>query len=120
MGTHKLVSDQFIGGDVDAGYGVVADAFRRNFDQRDEVGAACCVYRDGRKVGGSKTVVRVTMRIRSGPSRVTTRLVVPSEITPHSGSYDSSSGSSSTIRAVSPRYSQARITATGSITSSET
>ena len=44
------VSAQLIGGGVDEGYGGVADAFRRNFEERDEVGAACCVYRDGRKV----------------------------------------------------------------------
>jgi CubicO group peptidase (beta-lactamase class C family) len=37
-------------GDVDDGYGPVADAFRRNFAERDEIGAACAVYRDGRKV----------------------------------------------------------------------
>ena len=39
-----------IQGDVDDGYGPVADAFRRNFADRGEVGAACAVYRDGRKV----------------------------------------------------------------------
>lgn len=39
-----------IGGDVDEGYGPVADAFRRNFAERGEVGAACAVYRDGRPV----------------------------------------------------------------------
>jgi CubicO group peptidase (beta-lactamase class C family) len=37
-------------GDVDEGYGPVADAFRRNFAERGEVGAACAVYQDGRKV----------------------------------------------------------------------
>jgi len=37
-------------GDVDEGYGPVADEFRRNFVERGEVGAACAVYRDGRKV----------------------------------------------------------------------
>ena len=45
-----MMSGQLIGGDVDAGYGGVADAFRANSAERDEVGAACCVYRDGRKV----------------------------------------------------------------------
>ncbi|BCJ49958.1 esterase [Actinoplanes sp. NBRC 14428] len=35
---------------MDEGYGPVADAFRRNFTQRGEIGAACAVYRDGRKV----------------------------------------------------------------------
>jgi CubicO group peptidase (beta-lactamase class C family) len=37
-------------GDVDEGYGPVADAFRRNFAERGEIGSACAVYRDGRKV----------------------------------------------------------------------
>jgi CubicO group peptidase (beta-lactamase class C family) len=39
-----------IGGDVDAGYGRVADEFRANFEDRREVGAACAVVRDGRPV----------------------------------------------------------------------
>lgn len=39
-----------IGGDVDEGYGAVADEFRRNFAERGELGAAVAVYRDGRKV----------------------------------------------------------------------
>jgi CubicO group peptidase (beta-lactamase class C family) len=39
-----------IGGDVDDGYGKVADAFRRNLSSGKEVGAALAVYRDGRKV----------------------------------------------------------------------
>lgn len=37
-------------GEVDEGYGPVADAFRRNFAERGEIGAACAVYRDGQKV----------------------------------------------------------------------
>jgi CubicO group peptidase (beta-lactamase class C family) len=37
-------------GDVDAGWGAVADAFRRGFESGGEVGAACCVYRAGRPV----------------------------------------------------------------------
>jgi CubicO group peptidase (beta-lactamase class C family) len=37
-------------GDVDDGYGKVADAFRRNLDRGKEIGAAVAVYRDGRKV----------------------------------------------------------------------
>ncbi|MFK4548303.1 CubicO group peptidase (beta-lactamase class C family) [Streptomyces tendae] len=37
-------------GDVDEGYGAVADAFRRNFADGLEVGAACAVYQDGVKV----------------------------------------------------------------------
>jgi CubicO group peptidase (beta-lactamase class C family) len=44
------VPAELVGGDVDEGYGPVADAFRRNFAERGEVGAACAVYRDGRKV----------------------------------------------------------------------
>jgi CubicO group peptidase (beta-lactamase class C family) len=39
-----------VSGDVDEGYGRVADAFRRNLSSGREVGAAVAVYRDGRKV----------------------------------------------------------------------
>lgn len=39
-----------IGGEVDDGYGAIADAFRQNFDERRELGAACAVVRDGRLV----------------------------------------------------------------------
>lgn len=44
------VPAELVRGDVDEGFGPVADAFRRNFDERGEVGAACAVYLDGRKV----------------------------------------------------------------------
>jgi len=44
------VSPDLIGGDVDEGYGKVADVFRRNFDAGKEIGAAVAAYRDGRKV----------------------------------------------------------------------
>src|ERR1700753_4221931 len=44
------VSPDLVGGDVDEGYGKVADAFRANFAAGDEVGAAVAVYRDGVKV----------------------------------------------------------------------
>ncbi|GBE66856.1 serine hydrolase [Mycobacterium sp. MFM001] len=44
------VSPELIGGDVDQGYGKVADAFRANFERGREVGAAVAVYRDGVKV----------------------------------------------------------------------
>jgi CubicO group peptidase (beta-lactamase class C family) len=44
------IPPDLIGGDVDEGYGKVADAFRRNLDSGKEVGAAIAVYRDGRKV----------------------------------------------------------------------
>ena len=50
MGSRGGGSDELIRGDVDEGYGAVADAFRRNFRERGEIGAACGVYRDGRKV----------------------------------------------------------------------
>jgi len=43
-------STDLIGGEVDTGYGQVADAFRRNFGSGQEIGAALAVYRDGRKV----------------------------------------------------------------------
>jgi CubicO group peptidase (beta-lactamase class C family) len=39
-----------MGGDVDEGYGKVADTFKRNFSNGQEIGAAVAVYRDGRKV----------------------------------------------------------------------
>ena len=44
------MSPDLIGGDVDEGYGKVADAFRANFAAGREVGAAVAVYRDGVKV----------------------------------------------------------------------
>jgi hypothetical protein len=44
------VSPDLIGGDVDEGYGKVADVFRRNMASGQEVGAAVAVYRDGVKV----------------------------------------------------------------------
>jgi CubicO group peptidase (beta-lactamase class C family) len=44
------VSPDLIGGDVDEGYGKVADAFRANFASGREVGAALAVYRNGVKV----------------------------------------------------------------------
>ena len=43
-------TDNGVQGDVDEGYGPVADAFRRNFAERGEVGAACAVFRNGRPV----------------------------------------------------------------------
>jgi CubicO group peptidase (beta-lactamase class C family) len=39
-----------IDGLVEPGFGGVADALRTNFERRGEVGAACCVYVDGRPV----------------------------------------------------------------------
>ncbi len=44
------VPPDLVGGDVDEGYGKVADAFRRNLNSGREVGAAFAAYRDGRKV----------------------------------------------------------------------
>jgi CubicO group peptidase (beta-lactamase class C family) len=44
------VSPDLIGGEVDEGYGKVADAFRANFAGGHEVGAAVAVYRNGVKV----------------------------------------------------------------------
>ncbi len=35
---------------VEEGWGKVADAFRANFENFGERGAACCVYVDGRRV----------------------------------------------------------------------
>lgn len=42
--------DGRIGGQVEPGFGEVADTFRSNFRTRGEVGAAIAVYRDGHKV----------------------------------------------------------------------
>ena len=44
------VPSELIHGGVEQGYGPVADAFRRNFAERGEIGAAVAVYRDGQKV----------------------------------------------------------------------
>jgi CubicO group peptidase (beta-lactamase class C family) len=48
-----------IGGRVEPGYEAVQEAFAANFASRGEVGAACCVYREGRPVvdlwGGTTT-----------------------------------------------------------------
>jgi CubicO group peptidase (beta-lactamase class C family) len=44
------VPPDLVCGDVDEGYGAVADAFRRNFARGEEIGAACAIYRDGRPV----------------------------------------------------------------------
>lgn len=53
---------EWIGGDVGDGFGGVADAFRSNFRDRGEVGAAVAVYHDGHKVvdlwGGSRDPAR--------------------------------------------------------------
>ncbi|GAA3396292.1 serine hydrolase domain-containing protein [Cryptosporangium minutisporangium] len=57
------VPSAMVHGDVEQGYGPVADAFRRNFAQRREIGAACAVYRDGRKV------VDLWGGYRDGPAR---------------------------------------------------
>jgi CubicO group peptidase (beta-lactamase class C family) len=49
-------------GHVDEGYGAVADAFASNLVERNEVGAACAVYVDGRPVvdiwGGHRDAAR--------------------------------------------------------------
>jgi CubicO group peptidase (beta-lactamase class C family) len=50
MAQKLKISPELVDGDVDEGYGKVADAFRRNLDSGKEVGAAVAVYRDGRKV----------------------------------------------------------------------
>lgn len=50
MAQKVQIPPDLIGGDVDEGYGKVADAFRRNLGSGQEVGAAIAVYRDGRKV----------------------------------------------------------------------
>lgn len=44
------VPGSMVDGDVEEGYGPVADAFRSNFASGSEIGAACAVYREGAKV----------------------------------------------------------------------
>ena len=50
MAQRIKIPPDLMAGDVDEGYGAVADAFRRNLSSGDEVGAAVAVYRDGSKV----------------------------------------------------------------------
>src|SRR2546427_219788 len=50
MAAKLKISPELVGGDVDEGYGKVADAFRRNLDSGREAGAAVAAYHDGRKV----------------------------------------------------------------------
>jgi CubicO group peptidase (beta-lactamase class C family) len=45
----KVPAD-LVHGDVDEGYGAVADAFRANFARSEEIGAACAIYRDDQPV----------------------------------------------------------------------
>jgi CubicO group peptidase (beta-lactamase class C family) len=44
------VPPKLVHGEVEQGYGPVADAFRRNFTEGGEIGAAVAVYRDGEQV----------------------------------------------------------------------
>ncbi len=44
------VPPDLMAGDVEDGYGKVADVFRRNLGSGQEIGAAVAVYRDGVKV----------------------------------------------------------------------
>jgi len=50
MPRETSVPPDAVHGDVDDGYGPVADAFRANFARGTEIGAAVAVYRNGRKV----------------------------------------------------------------------
>ena len=50
MAQKVRVSPELMGGDVDEGYGKVADAFRRNLTSGKEIGAAVAVYREGRRL----------------------------------------------------------------------
>jgi CubicO group peptidase (beta-lactamase class C family) len=50
MGRKVAVPADLVEGDVDEGYGKIADAFRANFAAHHDVGAAVAVYRDGVKV----------------------------------------------------------------------
>jgi CubicO group peptidase (beta-lactamase class C family) len=46
----RLPDGRSIWGQVEDGYGVVLDTFGRNFTERNDLGAACTVVRDGRTV----------------------------------------------------------------------
>jgi CubicO group peptidase (beta-lactamase class C family) len=46
----RVATEPRVHGHVDDGFSAVADAFRSNLGERDEVGAACAVYVDGRAV----------------------------------------------------------------------
>ena len=46
-----------INGQCDPRFAAVREEFVRNFENRGEIGAAVCVYRDGRKVVDRKSVV---------------------------------------------------------------
>ena len=50
MALNVKVSPELLAGDVDEGYGKLADVFRRNMTSGQEIGAAFAVYRDGKKV----------------------------------------------------------------------
>lgn len=58
------VAPGLVHGDVDEGYGAVADASRRNVAERGHIGAAGVVHRNGREVvdlwGGYRDAVRWT------------------------------------------------------------
>lgn len=48
LGYREHMTD--IGGNAEPGFGAVADAFKANFEEHNEVGAACSVVQDGRLV----------------------------------------------------------------------
>jgi CubicO group peptidase (beta-lactamase class C family) len=50
MAQKVKISPDLMGGDVEEGFGKLADVFRRNLSSGEEVGAAFSVFRDGRKV----------------------------------------------------------------------
>ena len=62
-------------GDVDEGYGKVADVFLRNLSSGQEVGVAVTVYRDGRKVvdlwGGTVNLSNPRTIFAGSPPRFT-------------------------------------------------
>lgn len=65
-----------IDGSVTSGFEPVRDAFVENFTRRGELGAACCIYRDGEKVGDLWGGVRD--RASGEPWRTDTMAVVHS------------------------------------------
>lgn len=60
-----ISTDQLIHGSCDPEFAPVKEAFVDNFSRRGEIGAAVCVYKDGKKVvdlwGGFKDVAKTSL-----------------------------------------------------------
>lgn len=98
MALKVAVPAEMMGGEVDEGYGKVADAFRANFADGKEIGAAVAAYRDGVKVvdlwGGYRNGLtksaweRDTMVNMFSTTKGITALTVPAAVSRGLLSYD--------------------------------